>query len=608
LTDESITDKKLSRRQFVGAAAAGAAALGAVAGATTLMPKVAVAPSTAGVKAGDAAGEVKAAAPVAVNAQPSGIPSSWDYTADVVILGTGFGGLASAISAYDAGASVLVLEKMSQTLEGGDSKVAMNGIWAPTNPTTLTPNVLAGAIYLKSVACGFVEDDEIFTVQSQGYVDNLAYIKALGGNLGTYTSVASYSAAADAQYYHTFNIALPGAPVQSNGYPIGSAGDGALWTLYRENAASRNIQVMYETPATDLIQNPNTGEIIGVYATNNGSTGNGSTLAIQAKKGVIIATGSTDFALDMQLQYWGVSPIYGTGCPGDTGDGIKMAQKVGADLWHMVSVSGSVGYSAFVIPGTDPLVSSTVSVSAPGIKVNKMGNRFNMNTAVNGPLGGFANELNVSLAFDTTTLDWDSVPCWAIFDDTQRKKAPIMATPQVASPAPGVNGKYTWFVWHSGYTWSADNSAEIASGWITSAPDLGTLATAIAADPDNKSKMTSAALEATVAAWNTDVTNDIDAQFFTSPASLTSTGPISTPPFYAMKLWPGLSDPVPGPRRNKYCQVVDPSLRPIPRLYSAGAMGAFIGWMQGYGSHIGECLWTGRTAGNNAAALAPWTS
>jgi hypothetical protein len=599
---DAITDKKLSRRQFVGTAAAGAAAIGAVAGAGALIPHVAATPSLTGAKALDLTGGLTAASAVPVKALPTAIPSNWDYTADVVILGTGLAGLAAAIAAYDAGVTPLILEKMPQTLEGGSSKVAVNYIFVPSNPTTLTPNAIEGAIWLKACAVGTVEDDSVFTAESQGYVDNFAWIQALGGTLGTYSAVGTYPSNPASAYYHTFCLALPGAPVQSNGFPVGSAGDGRLWQLFRDNATKRNIKVLYQTPGTQLIQDPNTGEIKGVYATSNGAAGSGSTLAVKANKGVILACGGFEMNVDMQRQYWMASPQYTTGCPGNTGDGIKMAQKVGADLWHMNFSFGT--FSSFVIPGTDPTVSGVVAVSPPGIKVNKLGNRFNNNTAVNTSSGGFANEMGVNLVFDNTTLDWDAVPCWAIFDDAARKKGPVMTVPQVSSPGPGVAGRNSWFVHHSGYTWSADNSAEIASGWITSAPDLNTLATAIAADPDNLAKITGAQLTATVNAWNADITAGTDAQFLTS---VSGQSPISTAPFYAMKLFPTNVDPPCGPRRNKFCQVQDPFLQPIPRLYSAGEMGAFWGWAQSSGSHLAECIWTGRTAGQNASLLTSWS-
>ena len=66
--------------------------------------------------------------------QDSGsIPPKWDMETDIVILGTGFGGLSAAITAKDAGARVLILEKMAQKYEGGNSKVSGNMWWTPTN-------------------------------------------------------------------------------------------------------------------------------------------------------------------------------------------------------------------------------------------------------------------------------------------------------------------------------------------------------------------------------------------------------------------------------------------------------------------------------------------
>lgn len=50
--------------------------------------------------------------PVAECATSATLPSKWDREADVVVLGTGFAGLSAAVAASDAGAKVLVLEKM----------------------------------------------------------------------------------------------------------------------------------------------------------------------------------------------------------------------------------------------------------------------------------------------------------------------------------------------------------------------------------------------------------------------------------------------------------------------------------------------------------------
>ena len=69
-----------------------------------------------------------------LGAQKSSVQApKWDKKADVVIIGTGFAGLSAAIAAKDAGAKVLILEKMPQKHEGGNSRVSGNMWWTPTN-------------------------------------------------------------------------------------------------------------------------------------------------------------------------------------------------------------------------------------------------------------------------------------------------------------------------------------------------------------------------------------------------------------------------------------------------------------------------------------------
>ncbi len=77
-------------------------------------------------------------------------------------------------------------------------------------------------------------------------------------------------------------------------------------------------------------------------------------------------------------------------------------------------------------------------------------------------------------------------------------------------------------------------------------------------------------------------------------------------PFYAVKSWPFTANTQGGPRRNKYCQVVDPDRNPIPRLYGTGECGSFWGWMYNSGGNLGECMFSGRIAAKHAVALEPW--
>ena len=58
--------------------------------------------------------------------------TTWDTTVDLVIIGSGGGGMVAALTAADAGASALVLEK--QELIGGSTCMSGGILWVPNNP------------------------------------------------------------------------------------------------------------------------------------------------------------------------------------------------------------------------------------------------------------------------------------------------------------------------------------------------------------------------------------------------------------------------------------------------------------------------------------------
>jgi len=550
--------KNLSRRKFFKNTAADAAAL---AGASIL----------AGLGSTPAAAQTKC---------PSTIPPNWDYEADLVVVGTGMAGLSTAITAADAGAEVLILEKMSQKYEGGNSKVCMQFIWAPKD-------VAKGTAYIKAMDCGMTEDEEIFKVMSEGLVENLMVLKDLGATLAPVPLAVAGIAFPE----------LPGSDCYQayawsvNGADRGTTGDGRLWQFMRDQVKKRGIQVLYETPAKELIQEGGTKEIVGVMAESKGVK-----FAVKAKKAVVLACGGLEFNHAMQKQFFWGSPVMGLGTPGNTGDGIKMAQKVGADLWHMDEINGGQP-GCFQVPGTDPSVVGFAAASPKGnsnILVNKMGMRY-----MNDKGGTRSHGLGTrNLDFNATAMDWSSVPCWASFDEKSLKAGCALST-----RAMGGGGKWTWFVWHSGITWSTDNSEEVAKGWILKGNSLAELAEKIKADPDNRKLMNAKNLEAAVAQYNQFCAAKRDAEFGRAPRTLM---PIIGPPFYAMKLWPSNANTMGGPRRNKLCQIVNPDKKPIARLYGTGELGSFWGWGYNSGGNLGECLFSGRIAAKQAMALKPW--
>ena len=69
---------------------------------------------------------------------------------------------------------------------------------------------------------------------------------------------------------------------------------------------------------------------------------------------MILCCGGFEFDFEMQKQFLPGWPIYGQGTPGNTGDGIRMAQQAGAALWHMNNPLAGLG--GMVVPEFAPVV------------------------------------------------------------------------------------------------------------------------------------------------------------------------------------------------------------------------------------------------------------
>ena len=123
------------------------------------------------------------------------------------------------------------------------------------------------------------------------------------------------------------------------------AGSGAFengdWKGFNEAVKLReNIEVAYETPAIDLIQDPTTKESLGVVANDP----NGNTINIKANKTVLLACGGFENNLEMQRNYHEINTVYTAGTPGNTGDVIPWLMKAGAKMWHMNNQTQSGGF------------------------------------------------------------------------------------------------------------------------------------------------------------------------------------------------------------------------------------------------------------------------
>jgi succinate dehydrogenase/fumarate reductase flavoprotein subunit len=499
-------------------------------------------------------------------------PEKWDKEVDIVILGTGHAGLMSAIVASDAGAKVVILEKMKKELEGGNSKVSGNMWWTP-DPNN--PNARALAIeYITAMCYGLTPSDCI-----EALVDEQLKLNTFLATLGIRPQPLGI--------FQPEHPQLPGAAAVRtwNNGAGGGIGSPALWTPLRNAVTQRNIEVLYETPAKALIQLP-TREIAGIRAQVDGKP-----FFIRAKKAVILACGGFEFDFEMQKQFLPGWPVYCTGSPGNTGDGIRMAQQVGAQLWHMNNALAGLG--GMVIPPTAP-VPVSVNLGSAYICVDKLGKRF---MSENQPTRHGFGQKEYLMFFDGLN-GVSRIPCYYIFDETTRARGPIGPGGAAGGPGGrgggGGRGGMGWYGNHPTYQWSRDNAAEIEKGWIVKGETIAELATKLGMKP--------ADLEATVTKYNTNAKNGADPDFNRPRNNLVA---IEKAPFYAVAIYPTMYNTQGGPKRNAKCQIVDPFEQPIPRLYSAGEMGSFWGWMYNGGGNNAECLCTGQIAARNAVAEKP---
>ena len=495
----------------------------------------------------------------------------WDMEADVVCVGYGGAGAATAISAHDAGARVLILEKMAEG--GGNTAVSGGGFISPTSAEE------AYTYFTNLYKFSFSEmDADVVRVFAEESVKNVDWIKSLREGMEVVV------------YGHAGYPTVPGAK-SMNKYGVLGRAKGLsgrsqnLWEVYTYAVETkRKIPVMKNTPAKRLVKN-SAGEVIGVVAVSEGKE-----ITIKAKRAVVLTCGGYEFDQRTLQNMVKGFPIYSLGSPGNTGDGVRMAQKVGADLWHMNGVSCPFGMK---VPEFE--AAFYIRIVLPGfIYVDKRGKRFIDEKSIELHAGLLAVDY-----YDAEALEYPRIPFYVIFDETLRAAGPVSV-----SAGRGYAGRQ--------YRWSADNRAEIEKGWIIKGNTLVELAGKIKIKPPE-------VLEETLAKWNEDVKAGRDTLFhrpiqnphrgdpaYREQEMAVWSVPIEKPPFYAMELYPCLLNTQGGPRRNSRGQVLDAFLEPIPRLYSSGELGSMWGLIyQGAGNNA-ESMIFGRISGRNAAAEKPW--
>ena len=487
----------------------------------------------------------------------------WDLDYDVVVLGCGAAGMAAAIEAHDAGRRTAIVEKMPEGREGGNTRVS-GGIWFDN------VDAARSEVYLRSLCGGHSLPDGVISAWARETAANSAWLEKLGIRGG---HVPGYPP----EYPELDGSDCFGGYLGVDGV----MGGGFLFDRLQAAIRERGIDVHVDTPARELVRDGVSGAVAGVVAMRSDAP-----LRIRARGGTIIATGGFENDPQMVQDHLGMVGTGIWGSPAATGDGHRMAQKIGASFWHMRNMMTYVGIKVPEYPAGFPI---SLFGAQAFIYVGLDGKRFTDETH-------FLRHGHV-LVHGRYEL-WPTQPMHVIFDETARLSGPLgpRASPLGAADIEAGNPSTFAIGWNlrmERYQWSDDNSAEIARGWIRKADSIDELAAHIGVDP--------ATLHATIERYNAGCAAGRDALMDRPPETLV---PLATPPFYHFSGPPLVAWTNGGPRRNEHAEILDAFGQVIPGLYAAGSASSTYSWCKDGGFHIADALAFGRVAGRAAARRA----
>ena len=472
-------------------------------------------------------------------AQANGSQTAWDEEFDVVVVGSGTGAYA-ALAALDAGAeTVAVLEKGE--MWGGTSATSGGGFWIPmaycATELGVEDNREDAITYMKKVAAGRSTDALIET-----YVDNanpfLEWTRDLLGFTWGFNNEMFQDYFEPYEGFRAFgrgSVSL-----------VGEMGAGGMWTTLQQKLGEMGAEIKMRTTVSQLITDGE-GAVVGV-STEDGTN-------YHAKKCVVLATGGFDHNKEMRAAYH-TMPLYVTcASAGDTGDGQRMGQAIGADLAIMDENWGVPSFLPGPFKEFDPeadiVQDYTVNDWAlyrgkpNALVVNRYGKRFGNEAAVYAVFNRSFGQ------WDSGNLEFTNIPAFFVCDSeyTQYYTLPGQAAP--GDPIPEM---------------------------FVQAETLEELAGILGIDQ--------AGFAAQIEEFNANAAQGADPQFHRGEKQVDqkSSGdygtrtelanvclaPIATPPFYGATYVPGTCGTNGGLRINEYAQVLDTAGEPIAGLLAVG--------------------------------------
>ena len=475
---------------------------------------------------------------------------------DVVIVGFGIAACSAAIEALDArpDARILIVEKAPEEHAGGNSRASGQGLVIPKDKEAMKQ-------YQRNLSYSNPVPEDLLEFWASELMKLHPWIEERAREANQKYLVSE----------PIYEFADLGAREAVREQATILPRPGGLWEAFRKNIDRRPVAVWYESPAVDLVQDRDSGEVFGVVVERGGRK-----VAVKARGGVVMACGGYEHNEDMKRNYAGWTDVPTFGSPYNTGDGIHILQRAGADLWHLRNRMNSGGFHlAFKVPEYETAFMRAFDyVRYSWIEVAADDRRFGDET----------------YPFNRTHYKWkqhghyvDTLHAWVmpvhmIFDESVRRNNCL-----------GMK----WMTWNMAvekYDWSDDNSREVEKGWITRADSIADLAVKLDRGQDRLVK--------TVAEYNAACADKADTLFNRDPSTLE---PLETPPFYAIELKPGLVCTSAGAKRTPRGEVLNRAGEPIPGLYEAGQLGSMISDLYQNGTYLTEAMISGRSAGRNAA-------
>lgn len=283
---------------------------------------------------------------------------------DVVVMGAGTSGLIAATRLLEKGMSVLVFEK--QDIPGGSMCMTYSGIYA------------AGSELQSNYSLGRYDDSAYFDIDAMLEVLSALVVEEYDPYDGAMPyDRALYETSADlVDWMHDIGIgfytmgvnsAYGLTPYLAPGCYEGGCGYAMEFLVDRIDALGG--QIVYATSVTELVTD-DSGAVIGVKAEGE----DGSTWDVTAKA-TLLASGGFAANDEMVAEYYPDYAGYTFNCsPGSTGDGIVLAQGVGAAIECMGRTLGA--FLSTTSQAGSRMEVSFLHSTAPGIMVNAYGDQF----------------------------------------------------------------------------------------------------------------------------------------------------------------------------------------------------------------------------------------